>query len=477
MLKTNHILSTTLFSALSVIPSITQAQKQVKVRPNILLVIADDMSLNAGAYGDSFAKTPNFDKVAKNVVLFTNSFCVAPTCTASRSSVLTGRYSHNLEAAGDLWSLFPKKFITYPKILEEAGYSVGYIKKGWGPGEYEEGGWADNPAGWLQDSFKEFLDHSMALNKPFCFWHGSHCPHRPYKKGIGEEFGFDPKKVPVPENLPNTEEVRRDLTDYYYYVKKFDDELGEILDILDKAKQLQNTIIIVTSDNGMPFPRSKASLYDIGTRMPFAVMWKGKIEAGKIISDQISHVDIAPTFLEAAGLPIPSDMEGLSLLSLITKGEHLKREEVHCERERHAYNSRENHGSYPSRSIRDKDYLLIKNFRPDRWPGGSPINSYNNAGGFGDVDGSPSKEYILDHKEDIKIEPYFKMAFGLRPAVELYNLKKDPNQFKNLAQDSKYAEVVKTMENKLVKWMKNTNDPRAFGETDIWDTYPYFGKK
>ncbi|HEX7903915.1 MAG TPA: sulfatase [Chitinophagaceae bacterium] len=447
-----------------------------KSKPNILFVIADDWSLQAGAYGDSYAQTPNFDRVAREGALFMNSFCVAPTCTASRSSVLTGRFSHNLETAGNLWGLFPKKYATYPHILEQAGYYSGYTKKGWGPGKYEDSAWGNNPAGWLQENFQTFFEKSKEKNQPFCFWHGSHAPHRPYKKGIGIENGFDPKKIKVPDYLPDNDEVRNDLADYYYYVKKFDDELGEILTILERAGQLENTLIIVTSDNGMPFPRSKSSLYDIGTHMPFAMMWKGKIKPRQKITENISHVDIAPTILEAAGLPVPKDMEGKSLLSLVNKSSVQKETAIYTERERHAYRARENNGSYPSRSIRTDQYILIKNFRPDRWPGGSPINPYVKDRGFGDVDGSPSKNFILRNMDTTDTKPFFLRAFGLRPALELYDLKKDPNQFTNLAADPKYVSIVKKLSEQLLAWMKRTKDPRALGETDIWDTYPYFGK-
>lgn len=443
--------------------------------PNILIVIADDWSRNAGAYGDSYARTPNFDRVAREGALFNNAFCVAPTCTASRSAILTGRYSHELEAAGNLWGLFPKKFTTYPHLLEEAGYYTGYSKKGWGPGSYEEGAWGDNPAGWIQGSFQEFFQKSREKHQPFCFWHGSHAPHRPYKKGIGEEYGFDPAKAPVPADLPNTPEVRGDLADYYYYVKKFDDELGEILTTLEKAGELENTLIIVTSDNGMPFPRAKSSLYDIGTNMPFAVMWRGKIKPGQRFDQAISQIDIAPTFLSAAGVPIPDSMQGKSLLPMLTKAKAPQNETIYTERERHAFRARENNGSYPSRSIRDKNFLMIRNFRPDRWPGGSPVNPYNHERGFGDVDAGPAKLYVLDNKDSAAVQPFFLRAFGLRPGIELYDLAKDPHQFTNLAADPKYAKQVEKMKTEMLAWMKKTHDPRV-GDTDIWDTYPYFGK-
>lgn len=454
-----------------------QAQKQVKVRPNILLFIADDWSFpHASIYGDKTVETPSFDYVAHNGVLFMNAFTAAPTCTASRSAVLTGKYSHTTGPAGDLWGLFPKDIPTYPCMLEKAGYNVGYTKKGWGPGQYEEGAWADNPAGHYSDNFKEFVQTSQTEHKPFCFWYGSHYPHRPYQKGKGEENGIDPRKVEIPDFLPDTPDGRIDLADYYYFVERMDYQIEEVIKILREAGELNNTLIIVTSDNGMPFPRAKASNYDSGTKMPFAVMWGDKIKPGQTDDQLISLTDIAPTFLEAAGLAIPQDMQGKSLLPVLLNNEKLNRQFVNSERERHAYGARQNHGSYPVRALRSENYLLIHNVNPDRWPGGDPINPDNNQRGYGDVDGSPSKTYVLDNKDEKYIHPFFERSFGKRSEYELYDVKKDPFQFSNLANNSEYSATLKNLKAKLIQWMKDTEDPRSKGATDIWDTYPYFGK-
>lgn len=465
-------------STLSVGNAIAQPQKNVdKERPNLFLFIADDWSApHAGVYGDKTVKTPAVDYVAQNGVMFTNAFCAAPTSTSSRAAVLTGRYSHALKAAGNLWSMFPKDIPTYASTLSENGYEVGYTKKGWGPGVYEEGAWADNPAGHYSDNFKKFVQNAQAENKPFCFWYGSKYPHRPYEKGKGEENGIDPTKVEIPDYLPDNMETRIDISDYYYAVERMDYELHEALRILKESGELSNTLIIITSDNGMPFPRAKASLYDSGTSMPFIAMWADKIEPGRVSKELISLTDIAPTFLEAAGIDIPQNVHGKSLLPYLLHNTPLNREFINGGRERHGYLARPNHGSYPVRSLRSGDYLLIRNIRPDRYPGGDPVNPYKEQGGYSDVDGSPTKTYMIDHKDDPDMKPFFDRTFAKRPEYELYDIKKDPSQFTNLATDKKYAKIFNQLKKKLEKWMLNSDDPRAVSDTDIWDTYPYYGK-
>ena len=465
-------------SSLVVGNAVAQSQKRMdKDRPNLFLFIADDWSApHAGVYGDKTVKTPAIDYVAQNGVTFMNAYCAAPTSTSSRAAVLTGRYSHALQAAGNLWSMFPKDIKTYTSTLSDNGYEVGYTKKGWGPGVYEEGAWAENPAGNYSDNLKKFVQKAQSESKPFCFWYGSKYPHRPYEKGKGEENGIDPRTVEVPAYLPDNMETRIDISDYYYAVERMDYELHEALKILKESGELSNTLIIITSDNGMPFPRAKASLYDSGTNMPFIVMWADKINPGQVSQELVSLTDIAPTFLEAAGLDIPQNVHGKSLLPYLMRTEPLNREFINGGRERHGYKARANHGGYPVRTVRTGDYLLIRNFRPDRWPSGDPVNPYNNERGYGDVDGSPTKNYMIDRKDDPDMNPYFKRAFDKRPEYELFNVKKDPYQFVNLANDKAYAKILKKMKQKMDRWMKETEDPRAISDTDIWDTYPYYGK-
>src|SRR5262249_6094153 len=193
----------------------------------------------------------------------------------------------------------------YPDLLEQAGYVVGFTRKGWGPGDFKAGGRNRNPAGNEFKSFGEFFKQQPP-GKPFCFWFGSQDPHRPYDKGSGARSGMKAENVIVPSFLPDAPEVRNDILDYYFEVERFDREIGEIIKTLEDAKMLDNTLIVITGDNGMPFPRAKANVYDGGTRQPLAVRWPGKVKAGSVINEFVVLTDIAPTFLEAAGLkPLP----------------------------------------------------------------------------------------------------------------------------------------------------------------------------
>lgn len=439
-------------------------------QPNILFVLADDWSFpHAGVYGDANAHTPNFDKVAREGALFMDVHCTAPSGAPSRAALLTGQYPHQNGEAANLWSRFTDNPI-YTDILEKDGYYVGSEKKGWGPGNFKASGFQQNPAGKQYKSFQEFLEENSA-GKPFCFWHGSRYPHRPYEVGIGQKNGYDPGKLTVPAFMPDTRKVREDLADYYYYVEQFDKDLGKMLKLLEEKGMLDNTLVVVTSDNGMPFPKAKATLYDYGTRMPMAIMWKGKIKPGTVITDATSHIDVAPTFIAAAGATQPQVMQGKDLIPLIQGKEGRNNPLVFTERERHAY-VREGNLSYPSRAIRDKDYLYIINLRPDRYPAGDPVRAYD-VGVYGDVDAGLAKQEMIDNKE--KYAELFQQAFGLRPAEELYDLSKDPFQQKNLASDPDYYMAKRIMGQKLRNFMYETDDSRATVDDDRYDKYPYYG--
>ena len=242
-------------------------------RPNILFCISDDQSwLHAGAMGDPVVKTPAFDRVAGEGVLFKHAFCDAPTCGPSRSALLTGQPIWRLEEAGNIHSTLPRKFATYTDMLEQAGYRIGHTSKGWGPGRLEPGGRTRNPAGDKFEGFEEFFREQPG-DQPFCFWLGSTDPHRPFKLGSGAESGKDPGRAVVPPHLPDHSVTRNDILDYYVEVERFDSKVGQALALLDRSGQFDNTIVVVTSDHGMPFPRAKASLYDYGSRVPLAISW------------------------------------------------------------------------------------------------------------------------------------------------------------------------------------------------------------
>jgi arylsulfatase A-like enzyme len=443
-------------------------------RPNILLCVADDWSFpHAGCYGDRVVKTPNFDRVAADGCLFTAAFCVAPTCTASRAAILTGRPPHGLEEGANLWGILPQRFVTFPDQLEVGGYAVGYCLKGWGPGSLEGSGRNRNPAGPRFDGFDAFLK-TVPADRPFFFWYGSHHPHRPYERGSGKRAGLSAAAVAVPPYLPDAPEVRDDILDYYTAVEHFDRELGDVLRSLGASGRAEKTLLVVTNDNGWPMPRCKANLYDGGTRMPLAIRWPGRVPPGNVIDDPVSQIDLAPTFLDTAGLSASPDHTGTSLIRRFDGGKAATDAAAFTERERHA-NVRKGDLSYPSRAVRTRRFLYIRNFRPDRWPGGDP-ERYFADGRFGDCDPGPAKDYILDHREDKAVRPFFELAFAKRPAEELYDLAKDPDQLTNVAQRPDLAEVKAGLRSTLDGWMRRTNDPRLDPNDDRFDKFKYFGQ-
>ncbi|MEK6236249.1 MAG: sulfatase, partial [Planctomycetales bacterium] len=387
--------------------------------PNVLFAIADDWGWpHAGAYGDPVVKTPTFDRVAREGVLFTNAYISSPSCTPSRAAILTGQFHWRLEESANLWSTLRTKFLVYPDLLEEAGYHVGHTRKGWGPGRIQVGGRQRNPAGDQYKNFSAFLEKRPA-NKPFCFWFGSSDPHRGYAKGSGEKSGMDLAKIKLFACFPDSPEVRGDVADYYFEVQRFDREVGEILDKIDALGELDDTIVIVTGDHGMPFPRCKGNLYDSGSRVPLAIRWGKTAPGGRKVTDFTSLTDVAPTLLEAAGLKPPKMMTGRSLLSILKSNKSGRvekhRDQVVFGKERHVPGQEgADGGGTPMRGIRADDFLYIRNYRPDRWPAGTPNHEIANIKGawFADIDNGPTKTYLFQHRDEPGVKAAYAAAFG-----------------------------------------------------------------
>jgi len=447
----------------------------VPQRPNILFCVADDWSGDhASIYGDKTVITPTFDRMAKEGVLFKRAFCASPSCSPSRAAILTGQYPHRLEEGGNLWGSLSMRYPNYAQLLEAQGYLVGMSRKGWGPGNDTIGGYKHNPAGQRYSNFEEFYA-KKSPNQPFCYWFGSTDPHRPYERGTGEKSGLKIETVQVPACFPDVPEIRQDILDYYFEVQRFDKEISEIISFLEQKGDLDNTIVVITSDNGMPFPRAKANLYDLGTKMPLVISWKSRIKGGRLVNEMVNLIDLAPTFLEAASVKVPQEMSGKSLLSLLEgkRKENLEKVQF-LERERHAY-VRPNNLGYPSRGVRTNQFLYIANFQPDRYPAGNPEFVYV-VGEYGDCDNSPTKSYMIENKNKPEVAKLYALAFEKRPEEELYDLEKDPAQLYNVAENPAYSKELDKLRKMLRKWQKQTHDPRYINPHDTrWDNFPYYG--
>jgi len=452
-------------------------------RPNIVFAIADDWGWpHAGAYGDPVVQTPAFDRIAREGVLFQQAYVSSPSCTPSRNAILTGQHFWRLGTGANLWSTLDTKLQTYPHLLQDAGYFVGHWRKSWGPGRLT--GWeGHHPAGPNFKGVDAFLE-AWPRDQPFCFWFGASDPHRPYKEGSGVESGLDPSNIKLFEHFPDNEIVRGDVADYYWEVQRFDRELGELLDKLEALGVLDNTLVVVTGDHGMPFPRGKGNVYDSGARVPLAIRWPDVVKPGRKVDDFVSTTDLAPTFLEAAGLPSLADMTGRSLMDILRSSAAGRidpsRDQVFIGKERHTVaQEAPDRGGTPMRAIRTYDFLFIQNFHPERWPAGTPHSDKATLPGawLGDCDNGPTKIYMAEHKDqDEEHRRKYDLAFGKRREFELYDLEKDPGQMHNVAYDTGYLETRERLQARLMEELKRTGDPRAFGRGDeTFDPPPYYG--
>jgi len=446
-------------------------------RPNIVFAFADDWGRHAGIHDTEGIETPTYDRLAHDGVLFEHAFATTPSCTPSRGTVLTGQHTWRLGPGANLHSTLPADLPVYPELLErEAGYVVGHEGKGWGPGDYAAGGRTEPPSGPAFDSFAAFLEERPD-DRPFAYWLGPSDPHRPYDASLRAEMGVDPAAVTVPPYLPDVAPVRRDIANYYAEVERFDRRVGALLDTLEALGERENTIVVMTGDHGWPFPRGKSNLYDAGTRVPLAVHWPAEMTEGRTVTDFVSLTDLAPTFLEAAGLSPPAQMTGRSLLPLLNSEREGRlsahRSHVLLAKERHHGRSRPDNNGYPSRALRTEHFLYVRNYRPNRWPAGAPTVS-SSQGIFSDVDDGPTKQWLIEHADAPEVRPLFRQSFGKRPAEELYDLRSDPHQLHNVADDSAYAAVKSHLSRTMAQELRALGDPRPDGGGDRFDEYPYY---
>jgi arylsulfatase A-like enzyme len=495
-----RLLAVVLVLAVAIVPSCALHAADAAARPNILVCVADDWSYgHASAYGCRWVQTPGFDRVAREGVLFHHAYTPNAKCAPSRACIITGRNSWQLKAACNHGCFFPPEFKSYGEALGEHGYFRGLTCKGWGPGVAKDAAGqqrlllgqpfnkrtAPPPASGISNNdyaanFDDFLD-AAPKDKPWCFWYGSIEPHRGYEYGSGAaKAGKKTADIErVPSFWPDNDVVRNDLLDYAFEVEHFDRHLTRMLQSLEKRGALDNTLIVVTSDHGMPFPRGKGQGYDYSNHVPLAIMWKQAIRApGRAVDDYVSFIDLAPTFVEAAGLTwaqtgmAPSP--GRSLFDILKSDKagrvNPARDHVLIGKERHDV-GRPNDWGYPIRGIFKEGMLYLHNFETSRWPAGNPETGYLNC------DGGATKTEVLKARLAPETKKFWDACFGKRPTEELYNLKDDPDCMKNLAGDAQHEAARAQLKQQLFDELKAQEDLRMLGQGDTYEKFPYADEK
>ncbi|MCK9342362.1 MAG: sulfatase [Massilibacteroides sp.] len=467
-----------------------------KTRPNILFILADDATYyHWSANGCPWVNTPNFDRVAHEGVVFDNCYTPNAKSAPSRAVLLTGRYSWELGEAGNHISNFPLDIKVVTDVLKENGYQCAYTGKGWAPGfpglvngkireltgkAYQEKTLKPPTTGIFNadyaGNFELFLK-DKEKGKPFFFWFGSREPHRSYQYHSGVEKGkknIDMIKH-VPAYWPDNETVRNDMLDYGYEIEYLDKQIGKAIKMLKENGELENTIIFITSDNGMPFPRSKANNYNYSNHMPMAIMWpKGIKNPGRRIKDYVSFVDVTPTFLDIAGvkdyekvLPLSGHSWRSILEDQMTAKEKDMRKIILFGRERDDYGRPHNAG-YPIRAIMRDGIIYINNMCSERWPAGHPLTGYL------DVDGSPTKTQVLNLYRGGIDARYWNFSFAKRPEEEMYDMRNDMDCINNLAMSPDYQGVKEELKEILFGRLKEMKDPRVVSDNpNVFDHYKF----
>ncbi len=501
--------------------------------PNIVFAFGDDYGRYASCYAphdgegsiNEVIATPHIDRVAREGVLFLNAFVNAPSCTPCRSSLLSGQFFWRTGRGAILREAFWDTSIpSYPLLLKDSGYHIGQTYKVWSPGTpadapygakrfaFERAGgkfnlfsqqataiqeqqvddWLDQLLAEVRQNFVAFLD-AREGDEPFCYWFGPTNCHRTWVRGSGKKlWAIDPDalKGRMPKFLPDVPEVREDFADYLGECLAFDAGVGVLIDELQQRGEWDNTLFVVSGDHGAPgFPRGKCNLYDFGTAVTLAVRGPG-IPGARVVTDFTTLPDLAPTFLEAGGVEIPTVMTAKSLMPVLESTEsgqvEKSRNYAITGRERHVDRAREDKLPYPQRAIRTADYLYIVNFAPDRWPMGSPRDTKPNGepvtttevnsdtyATFPDMDASPTKAWLVANGNSKRWNSEYQLAFGKRPAEELYDLAIDPDQITNRASEPAYQATRKMLRARLMEVLESTGDPRVTEDPVPFERSPF----
>ncbi len=402
--------------------------------PNIIKIICHDIGKHLGCYGVKSVSTKAIDAIAKNGILFENSYATSPGCSPSRAAIATGMYPHNngvlgLAHAHFGWSL-DKKVNHIAKHFFKNNYSsilfglqhVTYNEKTLGFKKI----FPERPADAVVKNIKENIDSNL-FKKPFYAEINFFEPHRPFD--FGGVKPFKSKGISVPKYIPNNHDTRKEFASMQGAIKKMDDSVAKIINILKRKNLYENTIILFTTDHGIPFPRAKGTLYDAGIETSLIISYPKLKIKNKKFKELISNIDILPTLLDFAKIKIPKIIQGKSFYPLIMNKKYNQNKHIFAEKTYHDLFD-------PIRCIRDKNYKLIINFDSDkiiRVPG--------------DVMMGPTYKTML------------KQMINVRDRYELYHIKTDKFERKNLAQNMKYKKIRQNLLKKIAKWMKSTKDP------------------
>jgi len=438
------------------------------MQPNIVLMTADDMNWDAvGAYGCPVAgTTPNIDALAEGGVRFEYAHVTIAVCQPSRNVLMSGRYPHRNTGEG-FFNLREKGIPILPEILRGAGYDVGIIGKVGHSTPYHEFEWdicpdmkdlgmGRNP-GVYKKHAAAFVERSRAAGRPFFLMYNSHDPHRPFYGNDKEEWyssveppavapsrTFTADDVVAPGHLADLAEVRLELSEYYNSVRRCDDTVGELLEVLRQNGIEENTIVIFLSDNGMAFPFAKTNCYLHSTRTPWIMRWPETIRPGTHEAEHfVSGVDLMPTLLEAAGAPLPDGMDGTSFLPVL-RGDSQPGREM-CFTQFHQTAGRRN---YPMRCVQTKRFGYI--FNP--WSNGERVFKNESQSGrtFGAMKAAGESDATI--AERVKL-------FLYRVPEELYDFASDPNALVNLVDEGAHASELDRLRGALEAWMERTGDP------------------
>jgi N-sulfoglucosamine sulfohydrolase len=408
--------------------------------PNFIVFIADDLGDgDLGCYGNRAIKTPNVDALAGDGIRFTRAYLTISSCSPSRCSILTGRYPHNTSAE-DLHQPLPADQMTLAQYLKGSGYASVCVGK-WHLGEAEKAHWDKVVTCLGRDTESNAINELRALpvEKPFFLWVASTDPHRPYQLDTISK-PHDPADVIVPPYLPDHPKIRKELALYYDEVARFDQCVGGVLKALEKTGRDKDTVVVFLSDNGMPFPRAKTTLYDSGIRTPLIVRWPGKTPAGSINSQLFSVVDLAPTLLSIAGVSQKS-MQGIDASAMFADPAVSLRKQAFAEANWHDFEKF-------TRATTDGRFKLIRNYYWDRplWNSVDSINSITWQG-------------MIESKKSGSLSPAQAFLFHpTRPFEEFYSLADDPFETKNLITNPSYHDQIARLRAVLDNWRVDTAD-------------------